>query len=57
MSAGFVGNFCSFSLFLLLNLVTLDLPSHLLLQVFILEFLRKKVNLMAFCFVLVVVLL
>lgn len=44
--------FCPFP-FLLLNLVMLDLPSHLLLQVFILEFFRKKVNLMA-CFVVVV---
>lgn len=39
---------------LLLNLETLDLPSHLSLQVFIPEFLRKKVNLMACCFAVVV---
>jgi hypothetical protein len=39
---------------LLLNLETLALPSPLSLQVFIPEFLRKKVSLMACCFAVVV---
>lgn len=50
-----MGYFCPFP-FLLLNLVMLDLPSQLLLQVFVLDFLRRKVTLVACCFVVVVVL-